>query len=155
MLGKLARWLRLLGFDTLYFRSISDAALTKAAHRQRRLLLTCDKELIRHHGDVALIPVPSHHPPEQLHYLISLLHLDTDTYLFSRCVHCNEPVHEVETSELALDGIPPHVLATHRTFYRCPTCGRYYWPGSHHEKIRRALARFNAKQYDSAGHRHH
>lgn len=124
MLGKLAKWLRILGYDTLYFRDLEDERLIALAEAEGRVLLTGDEEL-RRHG----ILISSDDWREQLRELAEAVELDTRG-VFTRCIECNVPLEPVGRAEVE-GQVPSFVLATHEEFGRCPRCGRIYWKGTH------------------------
>lgn len=144
MLGSLARWLRLFGFDTLYpAPGPEDSVLAERAKDENRWLLTRDRELAAA-GPRSLL-VRSSALEEQLTEVFDRLGLQPcPTLENARCGECNGPFEEVSRDELA-DVVPPHVLATSPRFHRCKGCGRVYWPGSHGDRIldrmRRVIAR--------------
>lgn len=139
MLGKLARWLRLMGFDTLYYPSIPDNELVKKACQERRIVLTKDNELIRNNTDAKIIRIVSPDPNQQLKTVVNILNLDPWRGLFSRCVHCNELVERVKDLSGFNGKIPAHVRESCTVFFRCPDCNRIYWEGSHHKKIKNKI----------------
>lgn len=128
MLGRLARWLRVLGYDTLYFPDGEDAGLVRRALAEDRILLTRDVELGRRRG-VRVILIADDRVENQLREIAHLLPLTADE-AFSRCLDCNLPLIELERA-LARDLVPPYVFATQQRFRRCPQCGKVYWRGTH------------------------
>ncbi|MFQ6117655.1 MAG: Mut7-C RNAse domain-containing protein [Candidatus Bipolaricaulia bacterium] len=124
MLGKLAKWLRILGYDTLYFRDLEDEQLIGLAEVEGRVLLTGDEELWRHG-----ILISSDDWREQLRELAEAVELDTSR-VFTRCIECNVPLDRVGRAEIEGE-VPPYVFATQEEFGRCPGCGRIYWKGTH------------------------
>jgi len=139
MLGRLARWLRLMGFDTLYYPSIPDEELVKKAREEKRIILTKDNELVRRNKDNNLIYITSSDPNQQIKTVVETLKLNPWRRLFSRCVHCNEPVKKVKEPSKIKERIPPHIFKTCFSLYYCPKCGRVYWEGSHHKKIKEKI----------------
>ncbi len=139
MLGKLARWLRLLGFDTLYYPSIPDEELVKVAKKEGRVVLTKDSQLANTNKYDKLLYVASSDPDQQIKMVLKKFNLNPWKGLFSRCVYCNELVQKVTDISKFKDKIPSHTYHTTSSFYYCPACGRVYWEGSHHEKIRRKI----------------
>ena len=136
MLGKLARWLRLMGFDTLYYPSIPDEDLVKRAREEGRIILTKDSELVRRNRGDNFLYLTSSDSYQQIKTVVKTLGLDPWKGLFSRCVHCNEPIQKMSDVSKVKAKVPPYAYATCFSFYRCPSCGRIYWEGSHHRKIR-------------------
>ena len=141
MLGRLAKWLRLLGYDTAYSPDVDDNELVRLARAQGRILLTRDRELARRRG-LNCILVESDELEEQLQQVAAELHLETERP-FSRCPVCNTPLREVEKS--AVKGrVPPYVFRTKEYFSLCPECDRVYWRGSHWARIRQEMARIRS-----------
>ena len=126
MLGKLAKWLRILGYDALYCRDLGDEQLIGLAEAEGRVLLTGDEELWRQQGGIF---ISSDDWREQLRELAEALGLDTSG-VFTRCIECNVPLERVGREEVEGE-VPPYVLATQEEFGRCPQCGRIYWKGTH------------------------
>lgn len=136
MLGRLARWLRALGYDTLYERALDDDALARLARTPGRILLTRDVELTRRRGIRTLL-VRDDRVSEQLTQVVSELRLATNA-AFSRCIECNAVLQELTRDE-AQPLVPPYVAATQTRFRRCPQCGKVYWRGTHWTHMRDLL----------------
>ena len=139
MLGKLAKWLRILGYDTIYHTFMPDADLLAMATRERRTLLTRDTELLKREAIGPHLFIEYDAPKQQLRQVVQALHLDTKRFLFSRCLICNERIVPVDREKVA-DRVPAYTYATQEGFSQCPTCGRIYWAGTHHQKAREWLA---------------
>lgn len=128
MLGRLATWLRLLGYDTTYLPQADDPELARRARAEDRILLTRDVELTHRRGLHSVL-ITSERVEEQIQQLVHELHL-TARLAFSRCAVCNAPLEEVDKS--AIEGVvPPYVFQTQTYFRRCPQCQRVYWRGTH------------------------
>ncbi len=140
MLGRLARWLRILGYDTLYKRDISDRELIRIAKQEGRVILTRDSGLLNHKG-VRCIFVRSDFIKEQLKEVLTFLSQRGFSIPgpFIRCPLCNGLLQEIPKAE-AQALVPDHVYLRNNHFARCPGCGRIYWSGSHEERIRYFLA---------------
>ena len=136
MLGRLARWLRILGYDTLYDPSLDDMALLKTARADDRMLLTQDVALSRRRGARTLY-VPSHEPLQQLRQVIADLRL-RPSRAYSRCSVCNTALVDATPEEIARH-VPAYVRRTYTLFRRCLQCGHVYWHGSHWRDMQRAL----------------
>jgi len=128
MLGRLAIWLRLLGYDTAYHHDATDAQLARIARAENRVLLTRDVELTRRRG-VRAILIESEQVEEQLRQVFHALNL-TAREAFSRCAECNSVLEEV-SKESVRDQVPPYVFHTQERYRRCPRCARIYWRGTH------------------------
>lgn len=138
MLGRLAKWLRLLGYDTVYFPDLDDNELVRLARAEGRILLTRDRELTHRRGLNCLL-VENDELEEQLQQVISDLHLDIEQP-FSRCPVCNTPLQEVEKPSVK-DRVPPYIFRTKEHFSLCPECDQIYWRGTHWAKMREKIAR--------------
>ncbi len=128
MLGRLARWLRVLGYDTLYSSEMDDAELAQRARDEDRILLTRDVEVARRRG-LRVLLLADDQIEGQLREVVRRLHLSTEE-AFSRCITCNVPLADLERAQ-AREWVPPYVFATQTRFRRCPTCGKVYWRGTH------------------------
>ncbi len=131
MLGKLARWLRLLGYDAAYSQE-DDALLAHRARAEGRILITRDHGLARRRG-LRLILLESQDLQAQLREVWPQLPpLPPDTP--PRCMVCNVPLHPLAHHD-AVPFVPPYIAAHHRHFEQCPQCGRVYWQGTHWKRI--------------------
>jgi len=139
MVGKVARWLRAAGYDTLYLNPISDKDLIEVARRDDRIILTRDRKLAAVASSAEVLVVDSEDPFEQFIKVTRYFQLDIESAAFQRCLECNGVLVPV-SKEDHKDRIPPHVYRTQTTFSKCPGCGRLYWPGTHYESMRRRLA---------------
>lgn len=143
MLGTLARWLRILGYDTLYDPALDDHQLARLARAEGRVLLTRDTQLARRRGVDSLL-IESEHLDGQIAQVVSSLDLDP-ARLFSRCPVCNGQLVDLDPEE-ARERVPAYVARTHHAFKLCPGCRRVYWRGSHWQQMEERLARFMTKQ---------
>ncbi|RLI12294.1 hypothetical protein DRO33_02845 [Candidatus Bathyarchaeota archaeon] len=143
MLGKLARWLRLLGHDTEYGRDASDNELLTRAAEEGRILLTSDTELFRRAvaSGIRAVLVKGTSEEERLAQLAVRLGLKLEVDLEnSRCSKCNSPV--VEVPKEAVRGLVPEgSWRRYERFWRCTGCGQIYWQGSHWSNIEAVLSR--------------
>lgn len=133
-LGKLARRLRLLGFDTLYARDFTDATLVELSARERRILLTRDIGLLKHSAVVRGHWLHSSDPAAQLREVIETFSLQRDAAPFTRCTLCNGALRRIPRAAAA-GRVPPRVYARRRRFDLCTGCGRIYWRGTHFAKL--------------------
>lgn len=135
MLGRLTRWIRLLGYDAAY-SDAGDHELARRARAEDRILLTRDTQLVNRRGIKALL-ITSDDPADQLRQVVREFDL-AQSRVFSRCPTCNTPLRQ--TPRLAVkDRVPPYVLHHHTSFRECPGCGKVYWRGSHWQRIRDQL----------------
>jgi hypothetical protein len=140
MLGKLAKWLRMLGYDTLYSRTLSDDRFLELAE-QGRILLSRNTRIVGKMASNRLIIVRGNDPKMQLKGLVRLLGLRPNPNdFFSRCIVCNGLIEPVEPQDVA-GKVPDYIWTGHDKFSECTSCGKIYWPGSHLERSRREIER--------------
>ncbi|MFP3870056.1 MAG: Mut7-C RNAse domain-containing protein [Syntrophobacteria bacterium] len=145
MLGKLAKWLRVLGYDTVYLKRAEEAEIA-ARIQEGRILLTRDRRAEPWQEQGKVFVIHANAPEDQLREVVERLGLSgvEEEALFSRCLRCNRPLRPVSREEVR-DRVPEYIWQTNRAFCRCDACGRIYWPGSHwenmRERVREILAR--------------
>jgi len=140
MLGRLARWLRVLGYDTAYDAAAPDPELVRRTAEEGRVLLTRDRHLLRELRPARALELQRDAPLEQLAEVIEALRLSPPAELFTRCLLCNVPLSEVPAEEQA-SLVPVASRGLPGPIRRCAECGRVYWPGSHVRRMRQALER--------------
>lgn len=138
-LGRLCKWLRILGYDAVYWRGETKGVLG-FAERTDRILLTKSRstfEMARNRCKVFLVQGNSVN--EQLRHLIKGLGLEIrEERLFSRCLSCNEELTEVLPEDVR-EFVPDYVWRTQPTFSQCPRCKKVFWAGTHYERMRETL----------------
>lgn len=134
-LGGLAKRLRLLGFDTLLASDAPDRALAELAGTDQRILLSRDRELLKHRRVAQGRYVRALGTDEQMREIVLHFGLRSRLRPFTRCLECNSALREAVRSEV-IERLPPRVAATQQRFTLCPGCDRVYWPGSHWERLR-------------------
>ena len=139
MLGRLARWLRVLGLDATWTADVADAALVRHALAEERWILTRDRGLPEEWRVPRLLLVASERPLEQLREVVDAFDLRERVRLFARCTRCNAPIEPLSAA-LAAPHVPAGVRDRNERFWRCPGCGRIYWEGSHVDRMRSTLA---------------
>jgi hypothetical protein len=143
-LGKLARLLRMLGFDAAYNNSATDHYLVESSLKEDRVLLSRDRALVSRKELQRAFHVSSQQPLLQLVEIVRRLDLSGTMAPFSRCLQCNTPLKEVPKEAVAAE-LPPRVCAAFEDFRRCETCERVYWRGSHHERMERLVLHIREK----------
>jgi uncharacterized protein with PIN domain len=138
MLGKLAKWLRIMGYDVLYSNTCRDEELARIAAAEGRCLLTRDRELLSRFRLKHALFVRSVRVTDQLRELSCVLDLACRPPVFSRCTACNAEIHEVEREDVA-EEVPEYVYLTSLHFYRCGGCRKVYWPGTHVARMEEQL----------------
>ncbi len=137
MLGRLARWLRLLGFDTLYCPDISDSRLLRLAREQDRFILTRDTHFLNVKNFRDYLLINSNNPFEQVLEVVEALNIKE--FKPGRCANCNGVLAKVRKKEDVRDMVPEHVFLNSDTFLKCQDCGNVYWEGSHLKMFREKL----------------
>jgi hypothetical protein len=150
MLGRLARWLRAMGYDTLYLRAARDRRLQEVARGENRVLVTRDVRLARLAAPRSCL-ISAEALEGQIAEVVARLGLMpcAEAWL-SRCLECNMRL-EARSREVLQGRVPPYVLATQETFMGCPGCGRTYWAGSHVERMLERLNRLLGRSTEPPG----
>jgi uncharacterized protein with PIN domain len=151
MLKKLARWLRLLGVETLYPDSIDDNDIIEFTKKNKKILLTMDSELCRRarKQGLSVFLVPRRSTEEQLALLIKRFKLDvSDAPSKVLCPLCNGMLKQVKKKDVKTK-VAPEILSKHDVFWMCKECKRVFWEGSHWERIKRNLERVKAMAKES------
>jgi uncharacterized protein with PIN domain len=133
-LGKLARYLRLLGFDSLYDRCYDDPTIVALSVAERRIILTRDKGLLKRRAVRRGYWLRHIQPRRQIAEVVEALDLARLVRVFSRCMVCNAILEKVAEKDVS-DQLPPGVRGQFEQLVRCPGCDRLYWPGSHYDRM--------------------
>jgi uncharacterized protein len=134
-LGKLARQLRLLGFDALYRNDYDDPVIVALAVAQSRVILTRGRGILKHSAVTHGYWVRNTQPRAQLQEVVNALDLKSSARPFTRCMGCNGRLEAVAEGRV-LGQLPPRVREQHSSFVRCSQCGKLYWPGTHYHRMR-------------------
>jgi uncharacterized protein with PIN domain len=137
-LGRLAKYLRLCGFDTLFSAFFGDREIIETARSEGRAIVTRDRLLLKAAGDIAGYLVRSQNHDEQLKEVFERFDLKKSVHLFSRCITCNTLLEVVAKEEIA-DRLLADTRKYFSSFRRCPGCDRIYWEGSHYDNMRKSL----------------
>ncbi len=133
-LGALARYLRMLGFDTVYDESLLDRQIAELSAREERIVLSRDRALLMHRVISHGIYVRNATPRRQLEQIVERLDLWRSFHPFTRCMICNSPLVTVDREQV-LDRLPAEVATRQERFEACRGCGKVYWAGSHHRRM--------------------
>jgi uncharacterized protein len=140
--GKLARWLRMMGYDSLFFTGADDSDMVRQALAEGRILLTRDTEIEKRRvvstGQLRLVLFKTESPEEQLRQLLKEFDLVTAACPFTLCLECNRLLVERSCAEVK-DRVPPYVYSTQAEYRECQQCHRIYWRGTHWQAMRRKL----------------
>ena len=139
--GRLAKWLRAMGYDAVLLPQADDAELVRVALREERIVLTRDSRLMERRvvrtGQIQALLVRGDDVESQLRQVIRAYQLD-GANSFSRCIRCNLPLEDIDR-EAVRGLVPPYVFETQTEFMRCPACSRVYWKGTHWANMRRDM----------------
>ncbi|MCM8783836.1 MAG: Mut7-C RNAse domain-containing protein [Candidatus Omnitrophica bacterium] len=137
-LGRLCRWLRILGLDVFYAKSGNRSEIIFKAIKESRIIVTRDRRIGEHHG-LKIILIKSDFLKEQLRQLINETKIEIKPEaMFMRCTICNEILVEID-KETVKGKVPEYVYATQEEFVQCPQCKRIYWEGTHWGRITKTL----------------
>jgi uncharacterized protein len=143
-LGALARFLRMLGCDTAHDQALADREIRRLAHEENRIVLTRDRDLLKCRDIVRGYFVRALKPQAQLAEVAARYRLAAHARPFTLCLHCNLPLSPI-AKEAILHRVPPQVAAHQHSFTHCAGCDRVYWPGTHYERMRAALAQIGVR----------
>jgi uncharacterized protein len=142
-LSKLAKWLRLLGYDTLCHEGKTNKDLWNRALKENRIVITRKKHLPHYQTKVETVIVAAEGTETQLAELFLLLSLRPQEEVFLKfCTICNTSLRHIDKKEI-MDRVPSYILESHHQFYLCPVCKKVYWQGSHVEHIKKTLKHHN------------
>ncbi len=143
--GKLAKWLRIMGYDTLFFDGSNDSRLVAIALAEGRVILTRDTQIMRRRvvtsGRLKAVLIHSDEPEQQMRQVMDTLNLDYQFKPFSICLECNQPLVE-RSREQVKELVPPYVFQTQSQYMECPACHRIYWRGTHWQAMTKKLEQF-------------
>lgn len=138
-LGRLAKWLRTLGYDAFYEGNCSDETMQREITKEGTVFLTTVREGASGFNAPHFLIVPKETIKEQLLAVVKKLEIDPSARWFSRCVICNEEVVEIAKQDCR-GSVPEKVYELFESFTRCPKCERIYWLGTHTERLRKNLS---------------
>lgn len=143
--GKLARWLRMMGYDTRLFSGDNDSHMLKLAQEEGRVILTKDTQIMKrrlvNNGEVKTLFIESDEPELQMQQVIATFGLDPQFKPFTICLECNQPLVAMDKARVK-DLVPPFVFKTQSQYMMCPTCQRVYWQGTHWQAMTEKLKGF-------------
>ena len=134
-LGKLAKLLRMLGFDTLYCNSYDNPEIIRISLDEKRIILTRDISILKNKSVTHGYWIRSTHPEEQVKEVLNRFDLYSQIKPFQRCMVCNSRIEEINKRKI-IDQIPLKTKAHYNEFYHCLNCEKIYWKGSHYEKMK-------------------
>ena len=132
--GKLARWLRMMGYDSVFFTGEDDSRMVRQALAEGRIILTRDTGIMKRRlitdGRIRAILFESEEPEQQMRRIMSLFDLKSGSQPFTICLEDNQPLVPASPSDVK-DRVPPYVYKTRTQYMECPACRRVYWRGTH------------------------
>ena len=137
-LGRLARYLRLLGFDTRYENDVGDAELVRLANADHRIVLSRDRRLLMRRAVSHGCHILQDKPLDQLAHVIRRCDLTRSTRPFTRCMDCNGLLHRVAKGAVQ-HRLQPGTRAHYERFWQCTVCGKLYWQGSHYARLEKLV----------------
>ncbi len=140
--GKLAKWLRMMGYDTLFFNGSDDSQMVATALTEDRVILTRDTQVMKRrvvtNGRLKAILIKSDDPEWQIRQVVDTLNLDYTFKPFTVCLECNQSLEERSKRQVK-DLVPPYVFQTQSHYMECPHCHRIYWRGTHWQAMNEKL----------------
>ena len=133
-LGKLAKYLRLLGFDTIYKSNMDDASIVNQSKTEHRIILTRDIGILKHNKVQHGYYVRSDDPKSQIKEIIQRFDLKNSITPFSRCLECNGILKKISKTEI-IERLDPATRKYYKTFFICNKCDKIYWKGSHYQQM--------------------
>ena len=145
-LGKLAAYLRMLGFDSLYRNDYEDTTLAEISAQENRILLTCDRRLLMRKQVSYGYFVRHRKPQQQLSEIMARYRLYKKVRPFSRCMRCNGVTHKVSKRSIEAN-LLAGTKKYYNEFYQCESCNKIYWQGSHYQNMERLIEKWSIDQY--------
>ena len=143
--GKLAKWLRMMGYDTFFFNGSDDWEMIMTALAEGRVILTRDTQIMKRgvvtSGRLKAVLIQSDEPEQQMRQVVETLKLDCQFRPFAICLECNQPLEE-RSKQQVRDRVPPYVFQTQSQYLECPACHRIYWRGTHWQAMTESLGKF-------------
>jgi uncharacterized protein with PIN domain len=137
-LGKLARYMRMVGLDTSYKNNFADDELIEISLKEKRTILTKDRGILKRNEVTHGYWIRNEVPVGQLKEVIERFDLKKQLMEFSRCLECNSSLTEIEKEKI-IERLPPKVKDWQNEFYYCRECDKVYWKGSHYDKMKKMI----------------
>jgi uncharacterized protein with PIN domain len=146
--GKLVGWLRMMGFDTVFFTGEDDSAMVRQALAEERVLLTRDTAIMKRRvvnsGRLKAVLFTTEDHEQQMAHLLAEFDLHAQVHPFTRCLEDNQSLIARSPEEVK-DRVPPYVFKTQEQYMECPLCHRVYWRGTHWAAMQRKLEKIAKK----------
>ena len=147
--GKLAKWLRMLGFDTLYNSRYDDLEIIRIALDEDRYILTRDTGIAQRKSAKKCILITSDETIQQLRQVVKESKIKIcEENAFSRCIICNNVLQPIQ-KETVFGKVPPYIYKIHNKFAFCCNCQKYFWQGSHLDGMKSIISRLKNQDSDA------
>ena len=133
-LGRLTRYLRMMGLDVLYKNDFNDDEIVLISLKERRAILTKDRGILKRNEVTHGYWVRSINVEEQAKEVLKRFDLQKEIKEFSRCIECNELLNPIK-KETIIEQLPPKVAKFHNEFFQCTACNKIYWKGTHYQRM--------------------
>jgi len=133
-LGRLTRYLRMMGFDVSYKNNFDDDEIVRVSLKEKRAILTKDRGILKRRDVTHGFWIRSTKVEEQAKEVLSRFDLKKEIKEFSRCIECNDSLKSIK-KEIIIKQLPPKVAAAQYEFYKCPSCNKIYWKGTHYQQM--------------------
>ena len=147
--GKLVKWLRMMGYDALLFRETDDGIMIKIALRQNRVVLTKDSQIMKRRvvttGKLKILLLEGDNSRTQLRRVVNALDLNYNFKPLSRCLVCNRLLVISDNDNIS-NKVPPYIFANQSQYRRCPSCHRVYWQGTHWQAMIEELRKLTSEK---------
>lgn len=137
-LGKLTKYLRLLGFDTYFDKNINDNEIITISLSEKRIILTRDRQMLKNNRITHGCWIRSTDPRAQIREVMARFDLLNQLKPFTRCMECNGILQDVSKEEIS-ENLPPRTRRYYREFWKCQACGNIYWEGSHYVNMKKQI----------------
>ena len=142
--GKLAKWLRMMGYDVLFFNGSDDSSMVTTALAEDRVILTRNTGIMKRRlvtsGQLKAILITSDKPEMQMKQVLGMLRHGSRVKPFTICLECNQPLVERSRQQVK-ERVPPYVFKTQDQYMECLVCHRIYWRGTHWQAMNKKLER--------------
>jgi len=145
-LGRLARYLRMMGFDVYYKNNLSDDEIVKISLKERRAILTRDIGILKRTEVTHGYFIRSDNVEKQTEEVVNRFDLQKSIKEFTRCLECNSELSKIEKEKI-IQQLPPMVAASQNEFFICPKCQKLFWAGTHHQKMLSLLQKIKTMNF--------
>ena len=138
-LNRLAKWLRILGYDAVIYKSVNLLTIIRLAKKERRIFITRSQKKVKSVQKFSRILIKSENYLEQLREMKDYIRLNNE-HIFTRCIICNKLLFEISPKKI-ITLIPEYIYQNHKDFKVCRKCGKIYWKGTHYQDMKNELSK--------------